>query len=55
MFASPDHDVLAVQQGLAVADVGGFFAAGEFGPVGGRNHVHGFTATVLAFERSASR
>jgi hypothetical protein len=22
----------------------GFFAAGEIGPVGGRNHLHGFTA-----------
>jgi small ligand-binding sensory domain FIST len=35
---------------LGVSTIGGFFAAGEFGPVGGRNHVHGFTATVLAFE-----
>ena len=29
--------------------VAGFFAAGEIGPVGGRNHLHGFTASVLAF------
>ena len=53
MFPSPDHDVLAVQSGLDVDGVGGFFAAGEFGPVGGRNHLHGFTATVLAFEQTA--
>jgi small ligand-binding sensory domain FIST len=50
MFASADHDVRAVAEGLGVSTIGGFFAAGEFGPVGGRNHVHGFTATVLAFE-----
>ena len=25
------------------------FAAGEIGPVGGRNHLHGFTASVLTF------
>ena len=27
----------------------GFFAAGEIGPVAGRSHLHGFTASVLAF------
>ena len=49
MFPSPDHDVTAVRGGLGVDNVAGFFAAGEIGPVGGRNHLHGFTATVLAF------
>jgi small ligand-binding sensory domain FIST len=49
LFGSSDHDVLAVRRGLATTGVGGFFAAGEIGPVGGRNHVHGFTASVLAF------
>jgi small ligand-binding sensory domain FIST len=29
--------------------VAGFFAAGEIGPVAGRNHMHGLTASVLAF------
>jgi len=29
--------------------VAGFFAAGEVGPVGGHNHVHGFTASILVF------
>ena len=27
--------------------VAGMFCAGEVGPVRGRNHVHGFTASVL--------
>jgi len=49
LFASADHDVLAVRRGLAVEHVAGFFAAGEIGPVGGRNHVHGLSAAVLAF------
>jgi len=49
MFPSADHDVLAVREGLGVTGVAGFFAAGEIGPVGGRNHLHGFTASVLAF------
>ena len=49
LFPSADHDVAAVRSGLAVEGVAGFFAAGEIGPVGGRNHVHGLTASVLAF------
>jgi small ligand-binding sensory domain FIST len=49
LFPSADHDVLAVRAGLATDGVAGFFAAGEIGPVGGRNHLHGFTASVLAF------
>jgi small ligand-binding sensory domain FIST len=32
-----------------VDGVAGFFAAGELGPVAGRNYLHGFTASVLAF------
>lgn len=53
MFPGPGHDVEAVRGALGVEHVGGFFAAGEIGPVGGRNHLHGFTATVLAFEGDA--
>lgn len=50
MFAEPDHDVSRVQAGLAEGvPVAGFFAAGEVGPVGGRNFLHGFTASVAVF------
>jgi small ligand-binding sensory domain FIST len=49
MFPSADHDVRAVREALGAEGVAGFFAAGEIGPVGGRNHLHGFTASVLAF------
>ena len=44
-----DHDVGAVRRALAPEAVGGFFAAGEIGPISGRNHVHGFTASILMF------
>jgi small ligand-binding sensory domain FIST len=55
LFATADHDVLAVRRELAApTGVAGFFAAGEIGPVGGRNHVHGFTASVLAFGSGAA-
>lgn len=50
MFDSPNHDVSCVQSNLS-GDVvtAGFFAAGEIGPVGGRNYLHGFTASVAVF------
>ena len=48
-FGGADHDVTVVRRELATTGVAGFFAGGELGPVGGRNHLHGFTAAVLAF------
>jgi small ligand-binding sensory domain FIST len=48
-FGTPDHDVRAVRRALAPEGTGGFFAAGEIGPIAGRNHVHGFTASILVF------
>jgi small ligand-binding sensory domain FIST len=47
LFGQPDHDIGAVQRAFGVVPVAGFFAAGELGPVGGRNFLHGFTASVL--------
>lgn len=49
LFGSADHDPQAVCRGLGSRGVAGCFAAGEIGPVGGRNFVHGFTASILAF------
>lgn len=51
MFDVPDHDAGAIEDALG-APAGGFFCAGEIGPVGGRNFLHGFTATVAVFPRS---
>ncbi len=47
LFGAADHDVLTVRAGLGTRRVGGFFANGEIGPVGGRNHLHAFTASML--------
>ena len=49
MFGTPDHDADAVDEELGGAPARGFFAAGEIGPVGGENFLHGFTATVAVF------
>lgn len=48
LFGEPGHDaeVVSEQTGAAVA---GMFCAGELGPVGGVNFVHGFTASVALF------
>jgi small ligand-binding sensory domain FIST len=49
MFGEPDHDAAAVDSVLAGTPAAGFFAAGEIGPVGGENFLHGFTATMGIF------
>jgi small ligand-binding sensory domain FIST len=49
LFGTPHHDAGVVEDLLHPAPASGFFAAGEFGPVGGRNFVHGFTASVALF------
>ena len=48
MFEVPDHDAAAIEDSLGVPTAG-FFCAGEIGPVGGRNFLHGFTATMAVF------
>ncbi|MEU8102398.1 FIST signal transduction protein [Nonomuraea muscovyensis] len=49
MFGTADHDPVALRDTLGPVGMAGFFAAGEVGPVGGHNHVHGFTASALIF------
>jgi small ligand-binding sensory domain FIST len=49
LFASRDQDLLATRQALGPVPVAGFFCAGELGPVGGRNFIHGHTASLALF------
>jgi small ligand-binding sensory domain FIST len=49
LFGTADHDVGAIRRARGEIPVAGFFAAGEIGPVGGRNFLHGFTASVALF------
>ena len=48
-FGRPDHDAAVVEDLLGVVPVAGAFCAGEMGPVGGRNFLHGFTASLAVF------
>jgi small ligand-binding sensory domain FIST len=50
MFAGPSHDALVIEEMLGTVPLAGAFCAGELGPVGGRNFLHGFTASVVVFE-----
>ncbi|MBK5288672.1 MAG: histidine kinase, partial [Acidimicrobiia bacterium] len=48
-FGVANHDASAVADLLGPIPVAGAFCAGEIGPVGPANHVHGFTASVAIF------
>lgn len=49
LFEDPDHDAAVVHEALERAPVAGMFCAGELGPIGGHNFLHGFTASVVLF------
>jgi len=49
LFTAPDHDAGVVAELLGDVPMAGAFCAGEIGPVGGRNFLHGFTASVAVF------
>lgn len=49
LFDAPDHDARLVHDQVGHGAVAGMFCAGELGPVGGRNFVHGYTASVVLF------
>jgi small ligand-binding sensory domain FIST len=49
LFGAPDHDAGVVDQLLGPLPTAGMFCAGEIGPVGGRNFLHGFTASIALF------
>jgi small ligand-binding sensory domain FIST len=49
LFDQPDHDAMAIMHSVGPVPVGGFFAAGEFGPIGGHNFVHGLTTSMALF------
>jgi small ligand-binding sensory domain FIST len=54
LFGHPHHDIGVVQERLGPIPTAGFFAQGEIGPVGGRNFLHGYTASVVIFSQPDS-
>lgn len=49
LFSVPDHDASLVSEELGGLPLAGFNCAGEIGPVGGKNFLHGFTASIALF------
>ena len=50
LFPEPHHDAGVIQELFGPLPLAGFFAQGELGPVGGRNYIHGYTASIALFE-----
>jgi small ligand-binding sensory domain FIST len=49
MFGVADHDASTIEELLGGIPLAGFFAAGEIGPIGGRNALQGYTASMALF------
>jgi small ligand-binding sensory domain FIST len=49
LFGRANHDPEMVQEVLGPLGLSGFFCNGEIGPVGGKNYLHGFTASLALF------
>jgi len=49
MFEEPCHDIRIARKSMPSTPIAGFFAAGELGPVAGKNFVHGHTASFALF------
>lgn len=46
LFPEPHHDAQAVRRACGELPLAGFFCAGEIGPIGNRNFLHGHTASI---------
>jgi len=55
LFGEAHHDSRALLERMGRIPVAGFFAQGEIGPVGGRNFLHGYTASVVIFSEPDNR
>jgi small ligand-binding sensory domain FIST len=49
LFGAPNHDAELVQKQIGPLGLAGFFGNGEIGPVGDKNYLHGFTASLALF------
>jgi small ligand-binding sensory domain FIST len=54
LFGRPHHDSSVAHERIGAVPLAGFFAQGEIGPVGGRNFLHGYTASLALFAEPES-
>ncbi|HEY4330185.1 MAG TPA: FIST N-terminal domain-containing protein [Phycisphaerae bacterium] len=55
LFEKPNHDVELTRKILGNIPIAGFFAAGELGPVGEKNFIHGHTAALALFRETVKQ
>ncbi|HXH86648.1 MAG TPA: FIST N-terminal domain-containing protein [Nitrospira sp.] len=55
LFGQAHHDSRVLQERMGRIPLAGFFAQGEIGPVGGRNFLHGYTASMAIFSEPEDR
>lgn len=49
LYDHPNGDITTIQNMLDGVNLAGFFCAGELGPIGGKNFLHGHTASLVLF------
>ena len=54
LFGRANHDAELVQERLGPLGLSGFFCNGEIGPVGEKNFLHGYTASLALFVKKQS-
>jgi small ligand-binding sensory domain FIST len=54
LFGRANHDAEMVQDRLGPLGISGFFCNGEIGPVGEKNFLHGYTASLALFVKKQS-
>jgi len=53
LYDHPNGDIATIQSVLGGVNIAGFFCAGEIGPIGGKNFLHGHTASMVLFRPSS--
>jgi small ligand-binding sensory domain FIST len=49
LYENPNRDISVIQPSIKNIPLAGFFCAGEIGPIGGINYLHGHTAALALF------
>jgi small ligand-binding sensory domain FIST len=53
LFGRPHHDAKSVQEQFGPMGLAGFFCNGEIGPIGEKNFLHGYTASLALFVKKS--
>ncbi|MDB6058034.1 MAG: hypothetical protein JWO95_1878 [Verrucomicrobiales bacterium] len=53
LFGEPSHDAALIQEKIGPLRLAGFFCNGEIGPIGDKNFLHGYTASLALFTKKS--